>query len=131
MASNASKIRDWSSRFKRFRKSNSTVTRFCRDESVTVQAFYYWRDRVPPTIWHAQENQFSGHVSPTALEQSLISTQLTGQPSDGPIVRFTIQAGSITVQCESTSLQAIDLLLKWASDNKATSGNTSTFKQLV
>jgi hypothetical protein len=130
MASKASKIREWSSRFLRFQKSNTTVTRFCRAERVTVQAFYYWRDRVPQSIWLGSDDGYAVPVSAAAVGQCFASNQTDVPSSNGPVVRFTIQAASVTVQCESTSLQAIELLLRWAADNKALS-TAASFKQLV
>ena len=40
MANRSIKIREWSSRLERYRRSGSTLAQFCRDEQVSVASFY-------------------------------------------------------------------------------------------
>ncbi|MFZ1009162.1 MAG: hypothetical protein WAN65_20135 [Candidatus Sulfotelmatobacter sp.] len=40
------KRREWEDRFKRFGASGLTVARFCANESVSEQTFYYWAKRI-------------------------------------------------------------------------------------
>jgi hypothetical protein len=128
MASRAGKIVQWTNRFKRFRKSNTTVTQFCRDERVTVQAFYYWRERV--SICNSSEDQLAGAVARSVAQPGAVSTHQAESLDQKPLVRFTIQVGEIAIQCESTSLQVVELLLRSVSSGQA-SGRVSAFQQLV
>lgn len=130
MASRVGKIVQWTNRFKRFRKSNTTVTQFCRDERVTVQAFYYWRERVPQSTCNSSEDQLAGAVARSVAEPGAVSTHQAGSLDQKPLVRFTIQVGEIAIQCESTSLQVVELLLRSVSSSQA-SGRVSAFQQLV
>ena len=45
--SDPAKLREWSDRFRRFRKSSQTIADFCRAEAVSEALFYYWRRRLP------------------------------------------------------------------------------------
>ena len=38
--------RDWESRLSRYRSSGLTVCRFCENENVSVNRFYYWSKRL-------------------------------------------------------------------------------------
>jgi hypothetical protein len=46
----AAKSGEWQGRFKRYRSSGSTIRRFCADEGVSVNTFYYWSRRVGPHV---------------------------------------------------------------------------------
>lgn len=41
--SNPEKVREWTSRFERFKKSQQTVVRFCESEGVSQPSFYQWK----------------------------------------------------------------------------------------
>ena len=42
----SSKQEVWRSRLRRFESSGMSVTRFCREERVSVPSFYHWRKRL-------------------------------------------------------------------------------------
>jgi len=42
----SSKQEVWRSRLRRYLSSGMSVTRFCRDEGVSVPSFYHWRKRL-------------------------------------------------------------------------------------
>jgi hypothetical protein len=42
----ASKQEVWRSRLRRFESSGMSVTRFCRDQRVSIPSFYHWRKRL-------------------------------------------------------------------------------------
>jgi len=55
------KRRQWEARWERFRASGLTVTRFCEQESVSVNTFYYWAKRVRlPAVTVATPVAFCG-----------------------------------------------------------------------
>jgi hypothetical protein len=104
MASRSVKIREWSTRLDRYRRSGFTLAQFCRDEQVSVPSFYYWRDRLA-----------SMHVeSDTAATPAATSDSTPGSSN----VRFTIHAGTIKIECQADSMHAIDAVLAWASRNQ-------------
>jgi hypothetical protein len=113
MASRSVKIREWSTRLDRYRRSGVTLAQFCRDEQVSVPSFYYWRDRLA-----------SMHIdkSDTAATQEAISRTKAGSSC----VRFTIHTGTIKIECQADSMHAIDAVLAWASRNQ-----DSKFQQVV
>lgn len=112
MASNAAKIREWSTRFERFRRSaKPQLSRFCRDEQVSLQAFYYWRERVQA---NSPENQST--IGP-------VQTSVDSNSASGHIV---IRVGAISMKCHAESSSAIDAVLSWASRNQ-----DGHFRQLI
>ncbi len=122
MASNAAKIREWSTRFERFRRSAKTVSRFCSDEQVSIQAFYYWRDRV-----HANSRKDPSLATGNAIaigNASVIGQQVVDSHSD--CVRLVIRIGAISIECHAETNSAIDAVLSWASRN-----HDGSFKQLI
>lgn len=125
MASNATKIRDWTMRFERFRRSNKTVSLFCRDEQVSLQAFYYWRDRVQATSRDDLEESSRAEKSlAVGSKASVTGQQVVAPDLDG--VRFVIRIGTISIECHTKSYSAMDAVLSWAARNQE-----SSFKQLI
>jgi hypothetical protein len=124
MASNAAKIREWSTRFERFQRSAKTVARFCRDEQVSLQAFYYWRDRV-------QANSRDDLQARARVDQSLaigkasVSCPQAADSETGG-VRLVIRIGAVSIECHAKTNSAIDAVLSWAARNQ-----DGSFKQLI
>lgn len=122
MASNAFKIREWSIRFERFQRSAKSVSRFCKDEQVSVQAFYYWRERV-------QANSRNAQLSATGKTPVNGKASVTGgQVVDSEVdcVRLVIRIGAISIECHAETSSAMDAVLSWAARNQA-----GSFKQLI
>ena len=40
------KVSEWRARFERFAKAETSVSRFCRGEGVSVPSFYQWRKKL-------------------------------------------------------------------------------------
>ena len=122
MANNAAKIREWLTRFERFRRSTKTVARFCSDEQVSVQAFYYWRDRVQANSReHLQANSRNDQSLPTGNaiatgKASVIGHQVVDLETDR--VRLAIRIGAISVESHAETSSAIDAVLSWAARNQ-------------
>lgn len=124
MASNAAKIREWTIRFEHFRRSAKTVTRFCRDEQVSLPTFYYWRDRVQANSRDDRDVSSHAEKSPAIGKTSLMGQQVVDADSDG--VRLVIRIGAISIECHTKANSAIDAVLSWAARNQE-----SSFKQLI
>jgi hypothetical protein len=103
MASNAAKIREWSTRFERFRRSAKPVSRFCRDEQVSLQAFYYWRERI----------QVDAHEDQSKVGPAQPATQASSTGG-----RLVIRVGAISIECYAESSNAIEAVLSWALRNQ-------------
>jgi len=112
MAIRSTKIREWSTRLDRYRRSGTTLTQFCRDEQVSVPSFYYWRDRLASLHVQSDTVATGGGTSDAASVSSS--------------VRFTIHAGAIRIECQAESMHAIDAVLSWASRNQE-----SKFQQVI
>ena len=112
MANRSIKIREWSSRLERYRRSGSTLAQFCRDEQVSVPSFYYWRNRI--TAMHLES------------DDAAISDSTSSSESTSSCLRFTIHAGNVRIECQADSMQAIDSVLAWASRNQE-----SKFQQVI
>ena len=124
MASNAAKIREWSNRFERFRRSAKTVSRFCGDEQVSIQAFYYWRDRVQANSRDEFQTNSRNDQSLATGNATAIGQQFIDSKADG--VRLVIRIGAISIECHAETNSAIDAVLSWASRNQ-----DGSFKQLI
>lgn len=44
------KSQEWQGRFERYRASGLTIGRFCAEEGVSLNTFYYWSKRVGPHV---------------------------------------------------------------------------------
>jgi hypothetical protein len=124
MASNAAKIREWSTRFERFRRSAKTVSRFCREEQVSIPAFYYWRDRVPASPRNDLKANSRDSQSLATGKASASGQQVVDSESD--CVRLVVCIGAISIECHAKTNSAIDAVLSWASRNQ-----DGFFKQLI
>ena len=112
MANRSIKIREWSSRLERYRRSGSTLAQFCRDEQVSVASFYYWRNRLASMHLESAE---------AAIPDSTSSSESTSY-----CLRFTIHAGNVRIECQADSMHAIESVLAWASRNQE-----SKFQQVI
>lgn len=130
MASNAAKIREWSNRFERFRRSAKTVSRFCGDEQVSIQAFYYWRERVQANSREELQPNFrNDHSLSTNKSIAISKASVIGQQvadSESECVRLVIRIGAISIECHAKTNNAIDAVLSWASRSQ-----DGPFKQLI
>ena len=110
MSGDDSKAQLWAARLDRFQRSGLSLAQFCRTEGFPTAAFYYWRKKV-------SANSVSFPVTNKADRQS---------ESDGNLLRFTIEARGVKIECQSESLQTLDTVLAWA-----TRKQDSGFQQLI
>lgn len=130
MSSKAIKIAQWSSLFERYQKSSTSVTEFCHQERVTVAAFYYWRTRVPNSVWRNSRSSLVPISQSPVEDTGTRLEQVNGPLGGAAVVRFTLRCGDTTIQCESSSLESIELLLKWASSSSR-AAQSNVFQQLL
>jgi hypothetical protein len=109
---------EWSKRIERFTRSGLSLGRFCMQENVGVQSFYYWKKRLQPT--HSQRSR------------DRVSNAKTDEHTHGMSVRCTVQVGAIRIECHIESAQAFGAILDWAASQQGSlSQNTPLFQQLV
>ncbi len=120
------KRRAWEVRFGRFRTSGLSVARFCKEERVSVNTFYYWAKRVgansarPPTSGAGNAPRRSRPVAkPTAPAGRIANTAL---------VRFSWGAG-VEVSVPADCLGAIRCLAKYLQHTRAE--RADSFQELV
>jgi hypothetical protein len=93
------KRREWEERLGEFRASGLTIARFCANERVSVNTFYYWSKRLGKpggTAPSAACPSAAAGLSPSARGAEPAST------SRGELVHFRLAAGievSVPAQC--------------------------------
>jgi hypothetical protein len=103
------KRRQWEQRLERHRGSGLTVGRFCADERVSVNTFYYWAKRLgspsrKPRITPA-EQAADGRRPP--VRQAAASDLAT--PANSAVVRFRLNA-AVEVSVPADCLEVIRCL---------------------
>jgi hypothetical protein len=118
MVSSSAKSIEWSKRLERFKRSGLPLTQFCKQENVGVQSFYYWKKHLAP-----KERQ-SSKARVSAIEPDARSNDLR--------VRCTVHAGTIRIECDIESPQALNAILSWAASQQGNpQQNSLLFQQLV
>jgi hypothetical protein len=90
----------WEKRFERFRASGLSVGRFCEQERVSVNTFYYWAKRVG-TNSVSPSPSGAGHT-PRRSRPSVKPAATAGGISNAALVRFSWKAGvevSVPTDC--------------------------------
>lgn len=106
---NLEKRRVWEVRLKRFRASGLTVARFCEQERVSVNTFYYWAKRVRlPAVTASLPVPHRGRRRGC---QSLQPTSAAVGISDVALVRFCWNA-AVEVLVPAECLGAIRCLVE-------------------
>lgn len=97
------KRRAWEARFARYRASGLSVARFCGQERVSVNMFYYWAKRLRTASAMA-----SLRTDRTIRRQASTTTPAGGNPRE-PVVRFCWKTGT-EVRVPADCLDAIRCL---------------------
>ena len=93
------KRREWEQRLGRFRASGLTVARFCANDRLSVNTFYYWSKRLGKpgaTARSATRQPQAAGVRPPARDAATAST------ASGGLVHFRLAAGievSVPAHC--------------------------------
>ena len=103
------KRRQWEQRLERHRASGLTVGRFCADERVSVNTFYYWVKRVgsparKPLITPAEET--SVRLPQRVRQAAAAEPSTTANPA---VVRFRLNA-AVEVTVPADCLEVIRCL---------------------
>ena len=98
------KQREWERRFERFRVSGLTVARFCANEPVSENTFYYWAKRIGK---HSTAQSLAARSSerdgaPERPREPKRRNRLSAPVATGPLVHFRLNAGlevSVPANC--------------------------------
>jgi hypothetical protein len=118
MANNSLKYRLWTQRIDRFKRSDLTLTQFCRNENVSIQTFYYWRKRIESTRTPINNSVSASEIGDVESPDAASSA-----------MRFVIQFASVKVECHSNSELTLRTVLDWAS-SLGNPKHSSVFQQL-
>ena len=83
------KRRAWEARFARYRASGLSVARFCKQERVSTNTFYYWAKRLRTASAMA-----SLRADQTIPRRHASVATPTGSNTRGPVVRFRWKTGT-------------------------------------
>lgn len=100
----AQKRRAWETRFARYRASGLSVARFCGQERVSVNTFYYWAKRL-----RAGSARASSRADRTISPRRASATTAAGSNARKPVVRFCWKTGP-EVRVPADCLEAIRCL---------------------
>ena len=117
------KRRAWEARFARYRASGLSVARFCKQERVSANTFYYWAKRLRTASAMA-----SLRADRTIPPQHASVTTSTGSNTRGSVVRFRWKTGT-EVRVPADCLEVIRCLAECF----ATSGGhrSEAFQEVV
>jgi len=120
------KLALWSERFKRFRESGLSITRFCANESVSVSSFSYWTKRLEAKAHVAMRDQVAVDESKRLLSDATLRERaLETKPSFSIRIHDSIQI-SVPVDC----LEAIRCVMQCIQDLQV-SASTDRFHRVV
>ncbi len=115
----AEKRRAWETRLARYHASELSVSRFCEQEGVSPNTFYYWAKCLRAA---------SGRKSPRAAPASRPTLSTTDRSVSGAVVRFRWKTG-VEVSVPADCLDAIRCLAE--SLAKAGDGRREAFQEVV
>ncbi len=103
------KRREWEQRFERYRAGGLTVGRFCANERVSVNTFYYWARRVgsQPDRPRSDQADKAPEGRPRRVRQAATSDLATA--ANAAVVRFRLSVG-VEVSVPANCLEVIRCL---------------------
>jgi hypothetical protein len=110
------KRRKWEERFLQFRASGLTVARFCANESVSVNTFYYWSKRMGRRSTTARSTEREGASG--GSRDSELRRRVLAAATNSPLVHFRLNAG-VEVSVPANCLDVIRCLVDRAQPSRA------------
>jgi hypothetical protein len=120
------KRRAWEVRFERFRSSGLSVARFCEQERVSVNTFYYWAKRVGSKSARPATSGVGNAPRRSRLAAKPAAT--AGGTANAALVRFSWNAG-VEVSVPADCLGAIRCLAECLQHTRAE--RPDVFQELV
>ena len=106
------KWREWEGRFERYRAGGETVGRFCANEGVSVNTFYYWARRVGSK---AAQSAIDLAVKATKRRTRRAAASELASP-ENTVVRFRLNA-AVEVSVPAHCLEVIRCLAHCVQDS--------------
>lgn len=110
------KRRQWEERFERYRASGLTVRRFCANERVSVNTFYYWSKRMKRRSTTARLAEREG-ASGGSRDSELCSHDLAAA-TNSALIHFRLNAG-VEVSVPANCLDVIRCLVDRVQPSRA------------
>ena len=101
------KRREWGQRFERSHSGGLTVGRFCANERVSVNTFYYWARRVGSQPDRPQADQ--ADEAPEGRPQRVRQAAASDLATNAAVVRFRLSA-AVEVSVPANCLEVIRCL---------------------
>jgi hypothetical protein len=103
------KRREWEQRFERYRAGGLTVGRFCANERVSVNTFYYWARRVGSQLDRPRTDPAdeASEGRPRRVRQAAAAD--LARAANAAVVRFRLSA-AVEVSVPANCLEAIRCL---------------------
>lgn len=110
------KRRKWEERFRQFRTSGLTVARFCANQRVSVNTFYYWSKRMGrlSTAARSAERQGASGGFPESERRGRVAAAAT----NSPLVHFRLNA-AVEVSVPADCLDVIRCLVQSVQGSRA------------
>jgi hypothetical protein len=118
----------WEVRLGRFRASGLTVARFCAQEGVSANTFYYWARRVGSASTSVRPSLSKRAGTSERGRQSIQRLPTVGGNSHAGLVRFHLGA-AVEVSVSADCLDAIRCLAECL--QQAQVGRSDAFQELV
>jgi hypothetical protein len=120
------KRRQWEERFERYRASGLTVGRFCANERVSVNTFYYWSKRMGRRSTTARPAEREG-VSDGSRDSEL-RRRVSAAATNSPLVHFRLGA-AVEVSVPANCLDVIRCLVDRVQPSRAE--RSDAFQEIV
>ena len=122
------KLREWEQRLERYRAGGLTVGRFCVNERVSVQTFYYWSKRVgsQPSRSRTDQPDKVPKGRPQRVRQAAPLDLATA--ANDAVVRFRLSA-AVEVSVPANCLEVIRCLAHCIQNSPAERGDA--FQEVV
>jgi len=118
--------REWEQRFARHRAGGLTVGRFCENERVSVNTFYYWAKRIGSRPSRTDQPDKASKGRPPRVRQAATSDLATA--ANVPMVRFRLSA-AVEVSVPANCLEVIRCLADCVQHSPPARGEA--FQQVV
>jgi len=120
------KRRDWEERFLHFRASGLTVARFCANERVSVNTFYYWSKRMGRRSTTARSAE--GEGASGGSRDSELRRRVSAVATNTALVHFRLGA-AVKVSVPANCLDVIRCLAECVQQSRRE--HSDAFREVV
>lgn len=106
----------WDQRFKRFRESGLSITRFCANEAVSVSSFSYWSKRLAGRAYNEQVTPLASRVTESVTKRPSVNDQRQVDNTAGQAVFSVRIHESILIAVPADCLETIRCVMQCVHD---------------